>query len=238
MRTAIVLSAIVGALVVGCSKNDKSAETAEVEALDTQAADATADAKQEAQDKVVQDAQQAPEKFTVELNTTQGTVLIDVHREWSPKGADRFYELVRDGFYTDVAFFRVIGDFMAQTGIHGDPAVAAKWRSMTISDDPVKASNSRGTVTFAMAGPNTRTTQFFINFVDNTRLDSMGFSPFGQVRDMAAVDALYDGYGEGAPRGRGPSQGQLQTEGNAYLKREFPKLDYIKSAKLVENDGD
>jgi peptidyl-prolyl cis-trans isomerase A (cyclophilin A) len=237
MRTAIVLSAVLGALVVGCSKNEKSAETAEIQAADTQPAQTTADAKEDAPDEEAKDPKQAPDNFTVELTTTQGPILIDVHREWSPQGADRFYELVQDGFYTDLAFFRVIAGFMAQTGIHGDPAVAAKWRDKTIADDPVQTSNARGTVSFAMAGPNTRTTQFFINFVDNTRLDSMGFSPFGEVRDMSAADALYNGYGEGAPRGGGPSQGRIQSEGNAYLKKDFPKLDYIKSAKVIENDG-
>ena len=130
--------------------------------------------------------------------------MIEVHRDWAPNGADRFYELVKSGYYTDVAFFRVINGFMVQFGISGDPALDSEWRAKPISDDSVKASNSRGTVTFAMAGPNTRTTQVFINFVDNSRLDSMGFSPFGKVRDMSTVDALYSGYGEGAPRGRGP----------------------------------
>lgn len=220
---------------MGCSKNDKSSETADLAPADAQAADSTAEAKQDAPDEAAQQAQQAPDEYTVELTSTQGPVLIDVYREWSPNGADRFYDLVQDGYYTDVAFFRVISGFMAQTGIHGDPAVGAKWRDENIPDDPVKGSNTRGTVSFAMAGPGTRTTQFFINFVDNSRLDSMGFSPFGKVRDMSTVDALYSGYGEGAPRGRGPSQGQLQAQGNAYLKKDFPKLDYIKSARVVEN---
>lgn len=176
----------------------------------------------------------APDRYTVELDTTKGAIVIDVHRDWAPHGADRFYELVKDGYYTDVAFFRVIGGFMAQTGISGDPALNAQWRQKTIPDDPVKASNTRGTVTFATSGPDSRTTQFFINFGDNSRLDSMGFAPFGKVQDMAPVDALYDGYGEGAPRGRGPSQALIQSQGNAYLREGFPKLDYIKSAKILE----
>jgi peptidyl-prolyl cis-trans isomerase A (cyclophilin A) len=162
-----------------------------------------------------------------------GVVLLDVPRVGAPRGADRFYELVKSGFFTDVAFFRVVDGFMAQTGIHGDPAVARQWRERRISDDPVQQANTRGMVSFATAGPNTRTTQFFINFVDNRRLDSMGFAPFGKVRDMATVDKLYSGYGEGAPRGRGPDQSRIQSEGNAYLRASFPELDYIRSARIV-----
>ena len=177
---------------------------------------------------------QAPAQYTVELDTTKGAIVIDVRRDWAPHGADRFYELVQNGYYTDVAFFRVVSGFMAQVGISGDPVVNAEWREKRISDDPVKASNTRGTVTFATSGPNSRTTQFFLNFTDNSRLDGMGFAPIGKVKDMAPVDALYDGYGEGAPRGRGPSQGQMQAEGNTYLRASFPKLDYIKSAKIIE----
>jgi peptidyl-prolyl cis-trans isomerase A (cyclophilin A) len=176
----------------------------------------------------------APNRYAVELDTTKGPIVIDVYREWAPHGADRFYELVRSGYYTDVAFFRVIAGFMAQVGISGDPALNAEWREKTIPDDPVKSSNTRGTVTFATSGPDSRTTQFFINFTDNSRLDGMGFAPFGKVRDMAPVDALYDGYGEGAPRGRGPSQGLMQSRGNTYLRESFPSLDYIKSAKIIE----
>lgn len=178
--------------------------------------------------------QRAPDVFTARLDTTAGRIDIEVHRDWSPYGADRFYTLVREGFFQDVAFFRVIDGFMAQGGLHGDPAVNARWRSRRIPDDPPGQSNTRGMVSFAMAGPGTRTTQFFINLVDNARLDSMGFTPFGRVRDMRAVDALHSGYGEGAPSGRGPSQSRIQAEGNAYLRRDFPELDYIRSASIVE----
>lgn len=178
--------------------------------------------------------QRAPERFTVRLDTTKGPVLIDVTRAWAPYGADRFYTLVREGYYTDVAFFRVIDGFMAQAGIHGDPAVNTRWRPRRIPDDPPRESNTRGMVSYAMGGPGSRTTQFFINFGDNSRLDAMGFAPFGRVRDMTAVDALHDGYGEGAPRGRGPDQSRIQREGNAYLRAEFPQLDYIRSASIVE----
>jgi peptidyl-prolyl cis-trans isomerase A (cyclophilin A) len=180
-------------------------------------------------------AEQAPAQYTVKLETTQGDILIDVHRDWSPNGADRFYNLVKLGYFQDVAFFRVISGFMAQVGIHGDPRVNAQWREANIQDDPVKQSNTRGMVTFAMSSqPNSRTTQFFISFKDNSNLDPMGFAPFGQVRDMAVVDKLYSGYGEGAPRGRGPNQGKVQMIGNPYLRAEFPKLDYIVKASLVE----
>ena len=179
----------------------------------------------------------APDTFKVVFETTEGSFTVQVHRAWAPIGADRFYNLVKVGFFSNVAFFRVISGFMAQFGIHGDPKVAAAWRSSRIKDDPVDskvASNTRGKVTFAMAGKNTRTTQFFINFSDqNKRLDSMGFPPIGEVIEgMDVVDKIHSGYGEGAPRGRGPAQNRLQSEGNAYLKAEFPQLDYIKKATL------
>lgn len=176
----------------------------------------------------------APETFTVWMETTKGPIVIDVTRAWSPNGADRFYNLVKAGYYTDVAFFRVIEGFMAQVGLHGDPALNTAWRADGIQDDPVVGSNTRGMVTFAQtAAPNSRSTQFFINFGDNSRLDGMRFAPFGRVRDMSAVDQLYSGYGEGAPSGRGPEQGRIQREGNAYLRQEFPSLDYIRWARVV-----
>ena len=176
----------------------------------------------------------APDTFAVELTTTEGTIIIDVTRAWAPNGADRFYNLVQNGFFNDVAFFRVIAGFMAQTGIHGNPRVAAAWQHANIQDDPAGVQhNARGFVSFATAGPNTRTTQFFINLVDNSRLDGMGFAPFGRVRDMTHVDALYNVYGEGAPAGHGPTQQRIQTEGNTYLHAEFPELDYIQSARVL-----
>jgi len=178
--------------------------------------------------------EKAPETFKVQFDTTKGKFIVEVTRSLSPNGADRFYNLVRSGFFKDIAFFRVVPGFMCQIGIHGDPAVSAKWREATIPDDPVKGSNTRGTISFATAGPNTRTTQLFINFVDNTPLDGMGFSPFGKVIEgMDVVDKINSEYGEGAPRGRGPNQGRIQMEGNAYLKKDFPNLDYIKSATIL-----
>ncbi len=175
----------------------------------------------------------APAAFAVKLSTTAGDIVIDVTRDWSPNGADRFLELVEMGYYKDVAFFRVIEGFMAQVGIHGDPAMNKKWKSNRIQDDSVEKSNTRGMLSFATSGRNSRTTQFFISLGDNSNLDGMGFSPFGRVRDMAAVDKLYAGYGEGAPKGMGPSQRRVHQEGNAYLKKEFPRLDYVKSASVV-----
>lgn len=177
----------------------------------------------------------APEDFTVVLTTTKGEVVLEVHRAWAPHGADRFYNLVKAGYYSDVAFFRVISGFMAQFGMHGDPAVTAAWKNAKITDDPVTQSNQRGMVSFATSGPNSRTSQLFINFGDNGNLDGMGFAPFAQVTEgMEVVDALYAGYGEGAPRGRGPSQSKITAQGNAYLKSNFPKLDYILSATIQE----
>jgi peptidyl-prolyl cis-trans isomerase A (cyclophilin A) len=179
--------------------------------------------------------EKAPAASTAKFETTKGAFVIEVRREWAPNGADRFYNLVKNGFYDNVRFFRVLDGFMAQFGINGDPAVMEKWRQARITDDPVVQSNKRGFITFATAGPNTRTTQVFINFGDNAGLDRQGFAPFGQVTSgMDVVDALFKGYGEGAPRGAGPSQARLQEEGNAYLEKEFPKLDHIKKA-TVEN---
>ncbi len=228
MRTSALLI-IAGALVfsAGCSKNEKTNTASSGEETETPS-------QEEAAEVTDSKPTQAPSQYTVELDTTKGPIVIEVQRDWAPHGADRFHELVQNGYYNDVAFFRVIGGFMAQVGISGDPALNAKWRENRIPDDPVKGSNTRGTVSFATSGPNSRTTQFFINFVDNSRLDAMGFSPFGKVKDMTTVDALYAGYGEGAPRGRGPSQALVQSQGNAYLKQNFPNLDYIKSAKITE----
>ena len=179
--------------------------------------------------------EQAPDRFRVRFETTTGPFVIEVTRAWAPRGADRFYNLVRVGYYDDVAFFRVIENFMVQLGIHGDPAVNAAWRQARIPDDPVTQSNKRGMVTYAMAGPDTRTTQLFVNFRDNAGLDGQGFAPFGRVAEgLSVVDSLYSGYGEGAPSGLGPEQGRAQGEGNAYLKSRFPKLDFVKTARLVK----
>lgn len=180
----------------------------------------------------------APATFEVRLQTTKGDLLVRINRSWAPLGADRFYNSVRVGFYDDVAFFRVLrtpAPFIAQFGINGNPEINTKWSEARISDDPVTQSNRRGTLVFAMAGPNTRTTQLFINYADNHRLDQMGFAPFGEVIEgMEVADSLYADYGEGHPRGPGPSQDRISAEGNAYLRSEFPELDYILNAEIVE----
>jgi peptidyl-prolyl cis-trans isomerase A (cyclophilin A) len=175
----------------------------------------------------------APDEFTVRFETTKGDFEVAVHREWAPKGADRVSELVESGFYNGVVFFRVLAGFVAQFGISGAPEVGAEWRNKPIEDDPVKASNTKGTLTFAMAGPNTRTTQLFINLADNKGLDDMGFAPVGEVTDgMDVVQSLYSEYGEGAPRGNGPDQSEIHQSGNAYLEKNFPALDKIKKAEI------
>ena len=177
--------------------------------------------------------EKAPATYKVKFDTSKGTFVVEVHRDLAPNGADRFYNLVKNGFYNDARFFRVISDFMVQFGINGNPKISAVWRDANIKDDPVKASNKRGYITFATAGPDTRTTQVFINFANNAGLDDQGFAPFGQViSGMDVVDSLYSGYGEGAPQGHGPNQGVVQSMGNAYLAKAFPKLDYIKTATI------
>ncbi len=179
--------------------------------------------------------EQAPATYKVRFETSKGPFVIQVHRSWAPHGADRFYNLVKHGFFDNDRFFRVISGFMVQFGINGDPRVSAHWRDANIPDDAVRMSNKRGTVTFATAGPNTRTTQVFINFADNSSLDGQGFAPFGQVvSGMNVVDRLNAEYGEGAPRGHGPSQGRIQSEGNAYLMKGFPRMDYVKKATIAK----
>jgi peptidyl-prolyl cis-trans isomerase A (cyclophilin A) len=178
---------------------------------------------------------QAPEVFLADFTTTQGDFVVEAHRSWAPHGVDRFYNLVKLGFYDDTRFFRAIPDFMVQFGIPGDPAVAAKWRDATIADDPVTQSNLRGFLSFAQTGrPNSRTTQIFVCFANHPQLDASGFAPFAKVvRGMDVLDSLYKGYGEGAPSGQGPDQGRVQSEGNAYLDRDFPRLDRILKTQIV-----
>lgn len=176
----------------------------------------------------------APEVYEVNFVTTAGDFTIKVTRAWAPNGADRFYNLVRHHFYDGAAFFRVLPGFMAQFGLSPYPEVSKAWEQANIKDDRVVQSNHRGFISFAMAGPNTRTTQVFINYGNNERLDQSGFSAFGMVTDgMEVVDKLYNGYGEGAPDGHGPSQDLIGRRGRAYLAQLFPKLDSIKTATLV-----
>jgi peptidyl-prolyl cis-trans isomerase A (cyclophilin A) len=173
----------------------------------------------------------APLLFKAQFTTTKGDFIVEVHRDWAPLGADRFYNLVKNGFFTNAAFFRVVPHFLVQFGLNANPAVnkAFEEDSARIKDDPVKGSNSRGMVTFATAGPNTRTTQLFINLVDNKYLDPMGFSPFGTVVEgMDVVDQIFSGYGE-----RSYDQTRITDEGNAFLDKNFPMLDKIKLAKIL-----
>jgi peptidyl-prolyl cis-trans isomerase A (cyclophilin A) len=179
----------------------------------------------------------APEVYKAKFTTTKGDFVVEVHRDWAPNAADRFYDLVKMGFFDDTRFFRAVDNFMVQFGISGDPVVNTKWQQANIQDDPVKQSNTRGFVTFAQTNmPNSRSTQVFINYTDaNIRLDAMRFAPFGKVsQGMDVVDSLYKGYGEGAPGGMGPDQGRIQAQGNAYLDSSFPKLDGIKHAEIVK----
>lgn len=238
--------------VSGCKKQDASpaGKTAEQAASEASAPPAATEgdpaAPKEASSPDAETEAAAPEaasepaapawedSFAVKLETTKGDIVIDVNRDWSPLGAERFHELVSSGFYNDVAFFRVMENFMAQTGVSGNPSLNRKWGKKKIKDEPPKTSNTRGTVSFAKAGPNSRTTQFFINLVDNSQLDAMLFAPFGKVRDMTAADALFAGYGDGPPQGKGPNQQKLKAQGNKYLKKKFPKLDYITSATILD----
>ena len=170
----------------------------------------------------------APATYKASFDTSAGTFVIEVHRDWAPKGADRFYNLVKNGFFDDTRFFRVVPNFMVQWGINGTPTLQALWRNAQVNDDPVKESNKRGYITFATAGPNTRTTQVFINFKDNAFLDKQGFAPFGQVVEgMDVVNKINPQYREE------PNQSMIQSQGNAYLNKDFPKLDYIKKATIV-----
>lgn len=178
----------------------------------------------------------APPKFKAKFETSAGDFVIEVTRDWSPLGADRFYNLVRSGFFDEVRFFRAVKGFMIQFGIHGNPAVSRAWSTSKLADDPPKESNRKGYITYANAGPGTRGTQVFINLVDNTRLDApqYAFTPFGRVvSGMDVVEKLYTGYGDFMPPGNGPNPGRIANEGNAFLQKEFPKLDYIKKASVV-----
>ena len=168
----------------------------------------------------------APDGYRVRLQTSEGDVVIQVHRAWSPNGADRFFNLVKNGFYDDTRIYRVLPNFMAQFGMNGDGRINVAWKNSIIVDDPVTQSNTRGRVSFAKGGPNSRTTEVFINLRDNPSLDERGFAPFGEVIEgMEVVDRFYDGYGDGPPRGEGPYQAQVQVQGNAYLDASFPESD-------------
>lgn len=171
----------------------------------------------------------APDTFKVKFECTNGEFTIECYKDWAPLGVERFYDLVRDGYFDDTGFFRVVPNFVVQFGLAADPQETAKWRTKTIKDDPVKETNAPGTITFATSGPNTRTTQLFINLGNNARLDGMGFSPFGKVVEgMDVVQKINSEYGER------PQQGMITREGNEYLKKNFPNMDFIKTATLVK----
>ena len=174
--------------------------------------------------------EQAPATYKVNLDTTKGPIVITVHRDWAPLGADRFYNLVKNGFFDDARFFRVIPDFMVQFGMNADPAVTRAFQNANLKDDPVKQSNKKGYVTFAQtSAPNSRGTQVFINYKDNAFLDAQRFAPFGEVTTgMNVAEKINAEYGER------PDQGSITTQGNAYLMKSFPKLDYIKTATIAQ----
>lgn len=226
-------SALLFMTATACSPSEKKAADPQVPA---EAVEAKADAVPARDDadfaKLLQPEklnETAPAQFFVDVKTTKGTFKLEIHRDWAPIGVDRFYNLVKAGFFTDIAFFRMVRGFVVQFGIHGSPLVSSVWREANLNDDPVRETNAKGTLTFATAGPNTRTTQFFINLADNARLDQMGFAPIGKiVSGHEVVDALNFEYHER------PNQGKIQFEGNAYLKAQFPKLDYIESMTVVE----
>lgn len=179
--------------------------------------------------------EQAPDSFDIEIETTKGTFVMRTWREWAPIGADRLYQLARHGFYDDTRFSRIRAGFIAQFGVPGDPAIGAVWRSRSIRDDPVNASNIQGTYAFAMTGPHTRTTQIYINYSDNSRLDADGFAPLGRViSGMDIVESLYAGYDESSGGGmRGGQQGPLFEGGNDYVDREYPNLDHLIRARVI-----
>jgi peptidyl-prolyl cis-trans isomerase A (cyclophilin A) len=181
----------------------------------------------------------APDVYRVKFATTKGDFTIEVHRDWAPLGADRFYNLARNGFFTNASFFRVVPNFIVQFGIPASPAVAAVWQNAHFKDDPVKESNKKDTIVFATAGPNTRTTQLFINLRDNAGLDRQGFAPFGTVIEgPEVVEQLYSGYGDDSSMGgHGPVQDRIQKEGKAYLDKGFPLLDSIKTATVMPAEG-
>ena len=183
-------------------------------------------------------AETAPAGFAVRLETTQGDIVIQVTREWAPLATDRFYNLVKAGYYDGIAFHRVLDDFVAEFGIHGDPWVNAAWRQAVMVDEPVRQPNTRGRVTFSKNTPNSRTVQVFINLKENRSLDDQGFSPFGEVVEgMDVVEELYSEYGDGPPRGEGVYQAMAIARGDEYLNEEFPLLDRIERAVLVGTGG-
>ncbi len=218
-----VLLAAAGALaLLGCSSSNETKTASKKEETPATAPAATAPKKE-----------QAPDVFKVNLDTSKGPVVLEIHRDWAPVGVDHFYGLVKTGFYDGARFFRVVRGFVVQFGINGNPDTNRLWSNMNLPDDPVKEHNVMGTITYATAGPNTRSTQLFINLTNNSRLDRDGFAPFGKVvSGMAAVEAFYGGYGDMPPGGEGPDPSQIEAQGYDYLLNHFPRLDFVKKATI------
>jgi peptidyl-prolyl cis-trans isomerase A (cyclophilin A) len=255
LLTLVFGAALVSLFLVGCAPKPEPAEEPTEEAAEPPeqppaeaeqpaeepAAEAEPEAEPEAEEPapsaVNRDAlmnpsslkETAPETYKVKFETSKGDVIIDVTRSWAPHGADRFYNLVKNGFYDETRFFRVMPNFIVQIGMNGDPKIGQMWQNATIPDDPVTKTNRLAAVTFATRGPNTRTTQIFINLRANAGLDSQGFAPFGTVSEgMDVVQSLYSGYGER------PDQNMIRARGNGYLNEQFPRLDYIKKATILD----
>jgi len=220
MRQQVVVTSALAMLLAACGRRDRQPQQSPATPAET------ANAPLDPRSAEMQET--APASYRAQFETSAGTFVIEVTRAWAPGGADRLYNLVRHGFYDGARFFRVVPGFVVQFGLSGRPAISAKWRSATIPDDPVTQPNTRGTLTFATGGPDTRTTQLFINYVDNSRLDAMGFAPVGRVvLGMDVVDRLYAAYGEK------PDQGMIESQGNSYLAAAFPNLDSITQATIV-----
>jgi cyclophilin family peptidyl-prolyl cis-trans isomerase len=210
MRRILVFA--VGLALIGCSSPDES--------------------RKGAAPKTVLKVEVIPDVFQAVFDTSKGKVVIEVHREWAPRGVDHFHSLVKTGFYDGVRFFRVTHSYV-QFGINGDPTTNGLWSTARLPDDKVKQRNVKGTLTFAHLGPNSRTTQLFFNMKDNKDLDKQGFAPIGKVIEgMDVVERLYSSYGEMAPRGQGPDPSKIEVQGNTYLDAKFPRLDYIKKAAI------
>ena len=235
-RSSLLATAVALTLGVACSGEPKSESRTAPPAATPAATPAASPAGSPLTNPTPEQlAERAPDTVRVRFETSKGPFVVEAYRAWAPNGVDRFYQLVKNGYFNDARFFRVISGFMAQFGVNADPAVNDAWKERTIPDDPVTHSNERGTITFAAKGtPNSRSTQLFISYRDNSNLDAAGFAPIGRVTEgMAVVDSLYSGYGEGAPDGNGPDQLRAQAQGNAYLLGAFPKLDYITKATLI-----
>lgn len=232
VRTSVAVLTAIAFLATGLAAPARAEEAKPtVQAKPAQETKAAAASAKEALVKPASATEKAPDVFKARFETSKGTFVVEVHRDWAPLGADRFYNLVKIGFFDGIRFFRVVPNFVVQFGIHGEPSVSGAWRSARIQDDPVKESNKKGYVTYAMGGPGSRTTQVFINLKDNSPLDKQGFAPFGKIVDgMDVVEKLNGEYGDSLTQ----LQGQIQAEGNLFLAKRAPNLDFIKKASLVK----